>query len=66
VLAVIAVQLYQLGKVGLSREHVLNTLAVEVKSIRRKLKTVFLCNTIAERSQKTIGRFTIALPYRDS
>ena len=42
----VTIQLYQLRKIRLSCENVLNSLAVEMESIRCQLEAVFFCNTI--------------------
>src|ERR1019366_6326977 len=52
VLPVIAVQLYQLGKIGLTSEYVLHSLAVEVESIGRDLKAMLHCDSVTKRCEE--------------
>src|SRR5581483_9562437 len=61
VLPVIAIQLYHLSKVSLSRENVLNSLAVKVKPVCSDLEAVFWRDAISQTCKELVGGFTIAL-----
>lgn len=55
-LSMIAIELYHLREVSLSREHILNPLAIEHKSICRNLETVFFGHAVTEIGEELIRR----------
>lgn len=61
VLAVITIQLYHLREVGLSCEHILNTLLVEMKPVGCNLKAMLRCQSFAQAGQEFVCRFAVAL-----
>jgi hypothetical protein len=61
VLAVIPKYFYDLGEIGLSSEHVFDSLPVEMKSVRCQLEAVFLCDPIPQHRQKPIRSFAGSL-----
>ncbi|MGC2193731.1 MAG: hypothetical protein WA628_03580 [Terriglobales bacterium] len=63
-LPVIAVELYHLCEVSLSRKHILDTLPVEVKSVRGQLNAVFFCKPISKQSQELVC--SSAVPLSDN
>jgi hypothetical protein len=64
VLAVVAKQLYHLSEVRLSRENILNSFAIKVESIGRKLETVRFRDSITESGQELVSSFAATFAYR--
>jgi hypothetical protein len=66
VLAVITVQLYHLREVGLSGEHVLNSLAIKMESVSRDLEAVLRRDSISQCSEELVRCFAVSLANRIS
>lgn len=60
-LSVVAVYLYQLCEVCLSRKNIFHAFAVEVKPIGRDLQAMFGGHTVAKGRQESVSSFAIAL-----
>src|SRR6266542_5577784 len=54
VLPIIAVQLYHLREVGLTRKHILDALPVEVESVCSDLEPVLCCESVAETGKELV------------
>jgi hypothetical protein len=61
VLTVVAVELYHLSEVRLSRKHILNAFLVKVEPVCADLKAVLFSDSIAKASEELIGCFASAL-----
>ena len=58
-LAVVAIELYQLCKIGLTREYIFHASAVKMESVCGQLKPMFFRDAIPQISQETVGCLTI-------
>jgi hypothetical protein len=63
-LPVVAVYLYHLSKISLSRKYLLNSALVKMESVRCELEAMFWRNPVTQASQKLYGRFAVSLADR--
>jgi hypothetical protein len=63
VLPVIAIYLYDLREVCLSREHILDTATVEHKAVSRKLETVLFCDALPQIGQEYMRGSVVTLAH---
>ena len=61
VLAMIAIELYHLCEVGLSRKNVLDSFPIEVESISCDLEAMLLSDPLTKHREELIGGFAVAL-----